>query len=77
MAAVTPDSIVSPGSQDAKADDVAPSVAASVTAAKARYGAHEADTYGLGSVIGTLVDLPEVPAAHSKHVGGDDGGYPS
>lgn len=73
----TPDPIVSPGPRDAKSDDVSASVAGAMAAAEARYRSHEADTRPQGSVIGTLMDLPEVPGQHSKHVGGDDDGYPA
>ena len=77
--AETPDPVVSPGlsSQHPQADDVSASVAGSVLAAQARYHAHESDAAPQGSQIGTTVDLPEVPTAHSKHVGGDGAGYPS
>jgi hypothetical protein len=75
----TPDHIVSPNVADGTAygDDVASSAGAAVLAAQARYHAHQKDTYGQGSTIGVAMDLPEVPTAHSKHVGGDDAGYPS
>jgi hypothetical protein len=43
-------------------DDVAADVAGAVTSAEARYSAHEQDTYGQGSVIGDLMDLPPTPA---------------
>jgi hypothetical protein len=39
-------------------DDVAGSVAAAVAAAVSRYESHQADTHGLGSTIGTLMNLP-------------------
>jgi hypothetical protein len=73
----TPDLIVSPGMTGPRADDVSASVAGAVTAAQGRYHALQADTYDQGSVIGQLMNLPEVPTAHSKHVGGDGDGYPS
>jgi hypothetical protein len=67
-----------PGNDDPGGrDDVAATVAGSVAAAEARYGEHQADTYGQGSVIGDLVTLPGCPGEHSKHAGGDDSGYPS
>lgn len=73
----TPDPIVSPQVPDAKADTVSASVAGAVSAAEARFLSHQADTYGQGSELGTVLDLPEVPYAHSKHLGGDDAGYPA
>lgn len=73
----TPDPVVSPGLSVAhpQADTVSASAEGSVLAAQARYHSHEQDTYGQGSAIGQLMDLPEVPGAHSKHAGGDGGGY--
>jgi hypothetical protein len=68
----TPDPIVSPGPQDAKADDVSASVAGAVTAAQARYHSHQQDTYAQGSAIGTPVTLPPVVSDWSKHTGGSD-----
>lgn len=68
----TPDAIVSPGVQDAHADDVSASVAGAMTAAEARYGAHEADAGPQGSTIGTPLDLPPVVSDWSKHTGGSD-----
>jgi hypothetical protein len=68
--------IAYPGDNDPGGrDDVAASVAQSVANAEARYTELQGDTYGLGSTIGDLMSLPEVPTAHSKHVGGDDAGY--
>jgi hypothetical protein len=58
-------------------DVVAGTPADAVSNAQARYHEIQSDTYGLGSVIGDVMALPEVPAAHSKHLGGDDAGYPS
>jgi hypothetical protein len=67
-----------PGDADAGGrDDVAGDVAAAVANAQARYGELQGDTYGQGSVIGDLVDLPPVPEQGSKHAGGSDTGYPS
>lgn len=68
----TPDPVVSPGAQDAKADDVSASVAGAVAAAQARYTSHQADTYGQGSTIGSLLDLPGVISDTSKHTGSAD-----
>lgn len=57
-------------------DDVAGSVASSVSAAEARYSAHEADTHGLGSTLGTLMDMPVHPdySVATAHEGAYDGG---
>ncbi len=43
-------------------DDVAGSVAASVAAAEARFGTHQLDTYGQGSIIGDLMTFPGTTA---------------
>jgi hypothetical protein len=67
--------IVSPGYAGPQADDVSSSVAGSVLAAQGRFQSHESDVAGQGSQIGTPMELPEVPTAHSKHVGGDGDGY--
>ncbi len=77
--AETPDPILSAGLSPShpQADDVAASVAGSVLAAQARYHAHEVLTHPQGSALGVQLDLPEVPTAHSKHVGGDGDGYAS
>jgi hypothetical protein len=69
--------IAGPGPADAHADDVSATVAGSVLAAEARFSAHQADALPQGGQIGVPMDLPEVPTAHSKHVGGDGAGYPS
>jgi hypothetical protein len=42
-------------------DDVAGDVAGAVANAQARYGEHETDTYGQGSVIGDLMTFPPSP----------------
>lgn len=42
-------------------DDVSGTVGGAVTAAEARFAEHQADTYGQGSVIGDLMDLPHSP----------------
>jgi hypothetical protein len=42
-------------------DDVAGDVAQAMANAQARYGEHETDTYGQGSVIGDVVTLPPSP----------------
>ena len=47
----------------------------SIAAAAARAHELQAETYGQGSVIGELMDLPPVPEQGSKHAGGDDAGY--
>lgn len=61
-AAGTPSAILVGGDPDPGGrDDVAGTVAGSVAAAQARYGEHETDTYGLGSVIG---DVMAMPASH-------------
>jgi hypothetical protein len=49
----------------------------SISNAQARYHSHQQDTYAQGSQVGAPMDLPEVPTAHSKHVGGDGAGYAS
>jgi hypothetical protein len=58
--AAMPYSILSPGAQDAKADDVSATVAGSVAAAQARYMAHQQDTFAQSSQIGTPMMLPPV-----------------
>ena len=74
----TPDPIVSPDDvPDVKADIVSATVVGAVAAVEARYHSHQADTYGQGSQLGTVLNLPEVPDAHSKHIGGDGAGYPA
>jgi hypothetical protein len=65
------------GSPGPQGDDVSSSVAGSVLAAEARFASHQQDTYAQGSQIGTPMVLPDVPTAHSKHVGGDGAGYAS
>lgn len=62
-----------PGGRDAVAGDVA----GAVTAAMDRRAELASDTFGQGSVIGDLMDLPPVPDAESKHAGGSGAGYPS
>jgi len=68
--------IAYPGDNDAGGrDDVAASVSEAIANAMARQAELQRDTYGQGSVIGDLMNLPDVPTAHSKHVGGDGDGY--
>jgi hypothetical protein len=50
-------------------DGVAGDVAGAVTAAMDRRSELASDTFGQGSVIGDLMDLPPVPGAQSKHTG--------
>lgn len=56
-------------------DDTAADPAAAQQAAADRAHALESETFGQGSVIGELLELPAVPASGSKHVGGDDSGF--
>jgi hypothetical protein len=42
-------------------DDVADSVAGAVANAQARYGELQGDTYGAGSTIGDVMNLPQPP----------------
>jgi len=58
---------------------VADSVAGAVSSAQARYGEFQGDTYGQGSHIGDLMQLPDVISDMSKHTGGSDAGsyYPA
>jgi hypothetical protein len=63
----TPDPILSPGAQDAKADDVSATVAGAVAAAQSRYMAHQQDTFAQGSQIGTPMTLP--PSLNDPAVG--------
>jgi hypothetical protein len=72
-----PSAITQPGVPSPLGDDASGSVAGAVAAAEARYHGHEVLTHPQGSELGTLMGLPEVPAAHSKHIGGDDAGYPA
>jgi hypothetical protein len=66
----TPDPIVFPGDADPGGrDTVSATVAGAVANAEARYGELAGDTYGLGSTIGDVMTLPEVPSDHSKHTG--------
>jgi len=61
-------------------DPVSSSVAGSVANGQARYYELQSDTYGQGSRIGDLLDLPDVPCAYSKHTGpppADGGAYPA
>jgi hypothetical protein len=55
---------VEPGPTDriagAARDDVASTVAGAVTTAEQRYLTYVTDTYGQGSTIGVLMDLPDV-----------------
>ena len=51
-------------------DDMASSVDGAQAAAEARYNAHEADTHGLGSTIGTPMAMPAMTTT-----GSDDGAY--
>jgi hypothetical protein len=54
--------IVFPGAPDPGGrDTVAASVVTAVGNAEARYGELQSDTFGLGSVIGDLLPLPELP----------------
>jgi hypothetical protein len=57
-----------PGGRDVVAD----SVAGAVSNAQARYGELQGDTYGQGSVIGDLLQLPDVISDLSKHTAGAD-----
>jgi hypothetical protein len=58
----SPSAIYVGGDADAGGrDDVAGDVAGSVASAQARYGEHQTDTYGLGSVIGDVVTFPASP----------------
>jgi hypothetical protein len=60
---VSIDPILFPGDADPGGrDDVAADVAGSVASATARYHEHMTDTYGLGSTIGDVIDLPPTPA---------------
>ena len=61
-AAGSPDPVFVGGDADAGGrDDVAGDVAQAQANAEARYGEHETDTHGQGSVIGDLVTLPPSP----------------
>jgi len=73
----SPDPILVGGDPDAAGrDDVAGSVAEAMAAAEARYGEHQRDTYGQGSVIGDIMILPPsgldaaVTELHGQHSGG-------
>lgn len=62
--------IVFPGDDDAGGRDVVTGDTGSARdAAMARRANLESDTFGLGSTIGDLLELPDVPAASSKHTG--------
>jgi hypothetical protein len=58
-----PSPILAHGDADAGGrDDVAGSVAGAEAAAEARYHEHMTDTYGMGSVIGDVMALPDISA---------------
>lgn len=58
-----PSPIVTGGGDDPGGRDVAePTIAGAVAAAEARYLEYQKDTFGAGSVIGDLMDIPPVPA---------------
>src|SRR5690349_13175275 len=66
----TPDPIVWPGDADPGGRDiVSASAAGAVANAEARYHELQGDTYGLGSHVGDLMDLPDVVSDTSKHTG--------
>ena len=68
--AASPQPVSFPGAADPGGrDDVAADVAGAVANAEARFGELQSDTYGQGSAIGDLVDLPPGPDASSKHTG--------
>lgn len=76
-AAGSPDPIYVGGDADAGGrDDVAGDAAAAQANAQARYGEHQRDTYGQGSVIGDVMDLPSqdfsVATAHETGYGGQE-----
>ena len=74
--AAGPEPVAFPGDADPGGrDDVAADPAGAQASAEARLGELEPDTFGQGSAIGDVLALPEVPGAHSKHIGGDDAGY--
>ena len=59
-------------------DDVAATVAGAVANAEARYAEHQADTYGQGSTIGDLMQMPANgldPAASSPGTTDPSGAY--
>ena len=64
----TPDVIVS-GMAGPRGDTVSATVQGAVVAATAHFQAHQSDTYGQGSAIGTTPGLPPVVSDHSKHTG--------
>jgi hypothetical protein len=76
--AASPQPVSFPGAADPGGRDiVAADPAGAVANTEARYGELQSDTYGQGSTIGDVLALAEVPDAHSKHIGGDDAGYPA
>ena len=63
-------SITVPGDSDPGGRDVvADSVAGAVGNTEARYHELQGDTYGAGSTIGDVLDLPPVVSDQSKHTG--------
>ena len=67
----SPQAIYAGGDADAGGrDDVAGAVAAAVAAAQARAGEHQTDTYGQGSHIGDLMDLPPLTSDGKVTQGG-------
>jgi hypothetical protein len=75
----SPDPIYVGGDADAGGrDDVAGTVDGAVAAAQARYGEHQSDTHGQGSVVGDLMKLPPGgldPAASSPGTTDPSGGF--
>jgi hypothetical protein len=75
----SPDPVLVGGNDDPGGrDDVAGSIAAAQASAEARYHEHESDTFGLGSTIGDLVQMPDVgldPAASSPGTTNPSGGF--
>jgi hypothetical protein len=66
----TPHPVTFPGDADPGGRDiVSATVMGAVTNAEARYGELRGDTYGQGSTIGDLLDLPPVISDMSKHAG--------
>jgi len=61
----------------AQTADWAAAQAAGHAAEMGRRQGYAGDINPLGSDYGDLMNLPEVPTAHSKHVGGDGDGYPA
>jgi hypothetical protein len=61
--------VIVTGMEGPRGDTVSATVQGAVDASLAHYTAHQGDTYGQGTTIGTTPNLPPVISDHSKHTG--------